>query len=95
MITRGGEPSFVSSQGRSHWIPAYAPNNLLDSTGCGDTYVAGYLFHRQRTRHLDEVGKFAAIAATLKLEQYGPFTGSDQAIREFAAAAGNRIPALK
>ena len=89
IITRGSNPSLVYSKGQSYWVPAYPPRNTatVDPTGCGDTYMAGYLFYRERTAKLDEVGKFAAMTASLKLERGYLFRGDEQDVRDFANAA--------
>lgn len=96
IITCGSRPSLVYSKGKSVWIPAYPPRSAvpLDPTGCGDTYMAGYLFYRGRCTELDEVGKFAAMTASLKLEQRSPFRGSEKDVRDFAFEAGQPLARL-
>ena len=93
VITRGSNPSLVYSKGESHWIIAYPPRNTvaIDPTGCGDTYMAGYLFYRERTTKLDEVGRFAAMTASLKLERGGVFRGNEKDVRDFARAVGEAL----
>ncbi len=90
IITSGNNPSLIYSKGKSYWAPAYPPRNnvAIEATGCGDTYMAGYLFYRERTTKLDEVGKFAAITASLKLEQGSVFRGNEKDVRDFAHAVG-------
>ena len=90
IITSGNNPSLIYSKGKSYWAPAYPPrsNVAIEATGCGDTYMAGYLFYRERTTKLDEVGKFAAITASLKLEQGSVFRGNEKDVRDFAHAVG-------
>ena len=94
VITRGSNPSLVYSKGKSYWVPAYPPRNTVavDPTGCGDTYMAGYLFYRERSTKLDEVGKFAAMTTSLKLERGGPFRGDEEDVRDFADAVGQPSP---
>ena len=72
IITRGSRGSLIYSAGQFYDIPAFSPHTLVDPTGCGDTYVAGYLCRRQTTDDLHEVGDFAARTATAKLERSGP-----------------------
>jgi len=72
IITRGNKGSLIYSAGRSHTIPAYAPQIPVDPTGCGDTYMAGYLFMRLITHSPAETGDYAARLATTKLERSGP-----------------------
>jgi sugar/nucleoside kinase (ribokinase family) len=75
VITNGSQGSFIHSNGHYHQIPAFPPKTLVDATGCGDTYMAGYLY--QRIKGADELqsGRFAAALATLKMESAGPFKG--------------------
>lgn len=76
VITNGSQGSLIYSAGTFYPIPAFPPKILIDATGCGDTYMAGYLY--QRIKGADELhaGRFAAALATLKMEAAGPFRGS-------------------
>jgi len=74
IITRGGKGSLIYCKSKLYWISSFAPRNLVDSTGCGDTYMAGYLYLRARTDDIRKVGEFASRTATLKLENYGPLS---------------------
>ena len=76
IITCGSKGSLIYSKGKFYSTSSFAPRKLVDPTGCGDTYMAGYLFLRQKTDDLCQVGEFAAKIASLKLENYGPFRGS-------------------
>ena len=75
-MTLGSEGSVIYRDKQFHEIPAYPPSRLIDATGCGDTYAAGYLYRRAVGAPIDECGRFAAAMATLKLEKSGPFSGS-------------------
>ena len=94
VITRGSNPSLVYSKGKSYWVPTYPPRNMvaIDPTGCGDTYMAGYLFYREKSTKLDEVGKFAAMTASLKLERGSPFRGNEEDVKDFANTVGQPLP---
>lgn len=72
IITRGNLGSLVYAGNRFYEIPAFPPRRLVDPTGCGDTYMAGYLFLRQTVSDPGRVGEFAARTATAKLENSGP-----------------------
>lgn len=50
----------------------------MDATGCGDTYVTGYLYMRNKGASYEEAGCFAAAMSTLKLEASGPFNGTEE-----------------
>lgn len=73
VLTLGSEGSVIYADGEFYEIPAYQPSRLVDATGCGDTYSAGYLWCRSQGESYAEAGKFAAAMCTLKLEHNGPF----------------------
>ncbi len=72
-VTLGSEGSIILADGKFYDIPAYEPKEIVDATGCGDTYSAGYLWCRAQGMGFEESGKFAAAMCTLKLEHSGPF----------------------
>lgn len=73
IITLGSEGSLVYVDDTFYDIPAYPPHEVVDATGCGDTYSAGYLYKRLQGANPVEAGKFAAAMCTIKLEHNGPF----------------------
>ena len=73
IITLGSEGSLVYVDDTFYEIPAYPPHEVVDATGCGDTYSAGYLYKRLQGANPVEAGKFAAAMCTIKLEHNGPF----------------------
>ena len=77
IITLGSKGSLIYSQNRFYSIPAYPVKKMADATGCGDTYMAGYLYKRLESGGIEEAGKFASAIACLKLQQFGPFSGSN------------------
>lgn len=72
MMTFGNYGSIIYANGEFFDIPAFTPTALVDATGCGDTYAAGYLYMRSKGASYDEAGRFAAAMSTLKLEKSGP-----------------------
>ncbi len=76
IITLGSEGSLIYVDDTFYEIPAYAPHEVVDATGCGDTYSAGYLYKRLQGASPTEAGKFAAAMCTIKLEHNGPFNRS-------------------
>lgn len=76
IVTLGGGGSLILAEGRFYETPAYPPRQLVDATGCGDTYSAGYLYCRARGMGYADSGRFAAAMCTLKLEHTGPFAHS-------------------
>jgi len=76
LITLGSLGSVIYD-GRSFVrIPAYAPQEIVDATGCGDTYMTGYLYKRAKGADIEEAGCFAAAMSTLKIERSGAFQGT-------------------
>lgn len=84
-VTLGSEGSIILAEGKYYDIPAYEPKEIVDATGCGDTYSAGYLWCRAQGMGFEESGKFAAAMCTLKLEHSGPFDGSIDDVRRVMA----------
>lgn len=84
-VTLGSEGSIILADGKFYDIPAYEPKEIVDATGCGDTYSAGYLWCRAQGMGFEESGKFAAAMCTLKLEHSGPF---DRSIEEVKRVLG-------
>lgn len=84
-VTLGSEGSIILAEGKFYDIPAYESKEIVDATGCGDTYSAGYLWCRAQGMGFEESGKFAAAMCTLKLEHSGPFDGSIDDVRRVMA----------
>ncbi len=82
IITLGSEGSLIYLDDQFYEIPAYPPHEVVDATGCGDTYSAGYLYKRLQGADPMEAGKFAAAMCTIKLEHNGPFNRSVKEISE-------------
>ncbi len=85
VITNGSHGSTIYSNGTFYPVPAFPPKTLVDATGCGDTYMAGYLYQRIKGANESEAGRFAAALATIKLEAAGPFQGSIQEVEAIIA----------
>mgnify|MGYP002515545361 CR=1 FL=1 len=80
-VTLGSYGSIILADGEFYEIPAYEPKDIVDATGCGDTYSAGYLWCRSQNMGIEESGRFAAAMCTRKLEHSGPFDGNIDDIR--------------
>ena len=44
----------------------------VDTTGCGDTFTAGYVARRLQSDDLEECARYAAALAAVKAEDFGP-----------------------
>jgi sugar/nucleoside kinase (ribokinase family) len=84
VITNGSLGSVIFTVDGAHNIPAYHPELVVDATGCGDTYMAGYLFKRiKQGAGIQESGEFAAAMAGLKTMSPGPFVGTEENVLHF------------
>jgi sugar/nucleoside kinase (ribokinase family) len=81
IITLGSKGSVIYTEQNFYLIPAYVPTAVNDATGCGDTYMAGYLSQRVKGINIQEAGEFAAAMATLKITSAGPFTGTKEDVQ--------------
>ena len=92
VITLGSMGSVIYHDQTFHTIPAYIPTtSVVDATGCGDTYMAGYLYQRIKGATIREAGEFAAAMATLKIEASGPFTGTKADVLHLLASRKDKV----
>lgn len=89
VITLGSMGSVIYTDENFYIIPAYIPNAVTDATGCGDTYMAGYLYQRNKAATPQEAGSFAAAMASIKIAASGPFTGTEAAVVNMLEKAKN------
>lgn len=82
VVTLGSLGSVIYADNVFYDIPAYKPNAVIDATGCGDTYMAGYLYKRAKGADIQQSGEFAAAMASLKIETSGPFSGTEEDVLE-------------
>ena len=81
IITLGSYGAVIYADRKFYEIEAYKPREIVDATGCGDTFSTGYLYCRAQGMGYEESGKFAAAMCTLKLEHSGPFDKSIEDIQ--------------
>ena len=94
LITLGSMGSVIYDGTTFHKIPAYKPKEVVDATGCGDTYMTGYLYKRAKGAGIEESGRFAAAMSTLKIECLGPFKGTKEDIEHCLETAEQKMPEL-
>ena len=80
LLTLGSEGSVRYADGKFFDIPAYPPEQVVDATGCGDTYMTGYLYMRNKGASYYDAGCFAAAMCSIKLAASGPFNGTENDI---------------
>ncbi len=69
-LTRGAAGSVVLHDGERVAVPA-EPATLVDTTGAGDAYAAGFLAAHARGVGLAECGRLGSLAAAAAISQYG------------------------
>jgi sugar/nucleoside kinase (ribokinase family) len=85
VVTLGSMGSLIYADSIFYEIPAYKPTEVVDATGCGDTYMAGYLYRRVKGDDIADSGRFASAMAALKIENAGPFSGTEDDVRAIMA----------
>ena len=63
IVTRGPKDAFVGTCSDSYEIPAMPQGPVIDTTGAGDLFAAGYLFGRTNGFDLLQAGRLASLAA--------------------------------
>lgn len=94
LITLGSLGSVIYDGQTFHKIPAYKPREVVDATGCGDTYMTGYLYQRAKGAGIEEAGCFAAAMSTIKIEASGPFNGTKEEVIHCMETAEQRFPEI-
>lgn len=72
VITNGSYGSRILSD-KEIKIDAVPCVNLVDTTGCGDTYMAAYVSQKLLFKPPEIAGNFASKIASEKIENYGPY----------------------
>jgi sugar/nucleoside kinase (ribokinase family) len=92
LLTFGSQGSVIYDGATFYPIPAFEPREVVDATGCGDTYVTGYLYQRSKGAGIEEAGRFAAAMSTIKIQASGPFKGTQEDILRCMQTAPQRLP---
>lgn len=71
-ITRGAQGAVIISKGEIIKIDAAPVENVVDTTGAGDQFAAGFLYGFTEGKSLEECGKLGAIAAAEVISHIGP-----------------------
>ena len=85
-VTRGEHGSVVASGGVLHEISAYPVEKVVDTTGAGDQYAAGFLYGLSQGRPLPVCGRLGSLAAAEVIDHYGP--RPQVSLRDLAAKNG-------
>lgn len=71
VVTRGEKGSILRED--AHWqeIPAVRPREVVDPTGCGDAYRAGFVFGLRRELPLETCARIGSLMGSLMVEKQG------------------------
>lgn len=72
VITRGAQGAVIRANGETISIPAVPVENVIDTTGAGDQFAAGFLYGFTEGKDLAECGKLGTIAAAEVISHIGP-----------------------
>ncbi|MBB3235790.1 adenosine kinase [Phyllobacterium endophyticum] len=71
-VTRSEKGSVVVSKNETVAVPAIEIAELVDTTGAGDLYAAGFLFGYTNGRSLTDCARLGSLTAGLVIQQIGP-----------------------
>lgn len=71
-ITRSEKGAVIISNGENIKIDAVPVDHVIDTTGAGDQFAAGFLYGFTEGKTLEECGKLGAIAAAEVISHIGP-----------------------
>jgi sugar/nucleoside kinase (ribokinase family) len=74
-LTRGAQGSVLARGDELAEVPAHPVEKVVDTTGAGDLYAAGFLFGFTRGRSMEDCGRLGSVAASAVLGHTGPRPG--------------------
>ena len=74
-VTRGKAGSVIATADGLVEVAAHQVPKLVDTTGAGDLYAAGFLFGLTKGESLHECGRLGSIAAAAVIGHIGPRPG--------------------
>ena len=75
VVKRGGEGCIIATKSAQIEIPACHVEKVIDTTGAGDCFAAGFLWALSEGWSLENCGKFACAAASCSVEEVGAVAG--------------------
>jgi sugar/nucleoside kinase (ribokinase family) len=71
-VTRGAKGSVVITEGGMIAVEAFPVAKVVDTTGAGDQYAAGFMLALAQGRPLDVCARLGGLAAAEVISHYGP-----------------------
>ena len=72
IVTRGGEGSTIYTGKKILDIPTVIAEEVVDPTGCGDSYRSGLLYGIQAGLDWETTGRLASLLGAIKIASQGP-----------------------
>ncbi|MEN5247373.1 adenosine kinase [Brucella pseudintermedia] len=72
IITRSEKGAVVVTPDQTLTVPAIEIDALVDTTGAGDLYAAGFLYGYTNDRSLEDCARLGSLAAGMIIQQMGP-----------------------
>jgi len=85
-LTRSEKGSVILGGGKSFSVPAAPVAKVVDTTGAGDLYAAGFLYGVATGRDLETAGRLGSLAAAEIISHIG--ARPEMSLRELARAKG-------
>jgi len=85
-VTRSAKGCVIVEEGQVHEVPAAPVARVIDTTGAGDQFAAGFLFGLTHGRGLADCGRLGALAAAEVISHYG--ARPEVPLKDLAAKAG-------
>jgi sugar/nucleoside kinase (ribokinase family) len=85
-LTRSAKGCVIVEDGAVHEVPAAPVAQVIDTTGAGDQFAAGFLFGLTRGKPVAECGRLGALAAAEVISHYG--ARPQVSLKELAEKAG-------
>jgi sugar/nucleoside kinase (ribokinase family) len=86
VLTRSGKGSVIFGDGRSVSIRPEPVSEVVDTTGAGDLYAAGFLYGYAKNMSLENCGRLASLAASEIIGHIG--ARPEVSLRQFALDNG-------
>jgi sugar/nucleoside kinase (ribokinase family) len=72
VATRGAKGAVIASGEHTYEVAAHVVDEVVDTTGAGDLFAAGFLYGIAQGNILPECGRIGALAASEVISHYGP-----------------------
>jgi sugar/nucleoside kinase (ribokinase family) len=86
VVTRSEKGSLVVTREETHAVKAYPVEKVVDTTGAGDLFAAGFLAGLVRGQSLSDCARLGALAAAEIIQHYGARPQQD--LKALAAESG-------